>query len=68
MYFLKITNSIKQRGKRQENEYKFVGELNNEIRKQWQRIFSHAEAGIRYQLFTYEEYKREKAKEENKEE
>ena len=56
MYVVKITRSIKARGKRPEAEYKFIGELTDEVRKQWQRIFSHAEAGIRYELMTFAEY------------
>lgn len=63
MYVVKIKNSIKQRGKRPESEYKFIGELTPEVRKQWARIFSHAEAGVNYELMTYAEFsEQEKAK------
>lgn len=59
MYIVKIMNSIKQRGKRPEVEYKFIGELTPEVRQQWARVFSHAEAGISYKLITYAQYSEE---------
>ena len=63
MYILKIMNSIKQRGKRPETEYKFIGELTPEVRKQWAKNFAHAEAGTSYKLMTYAEFsEQEKAK------
>ena len=68
MYVVKIINPIKQRGKRKKNEFKFIGELTDEVRKQWKRIFSHGESGLKYKLLTYQEYQILKAKEEKEEE
>lgn len=59
MYVVKITNSIKARGKRPEQEFKFIGELTPEVRQQWAKIFSHAEAGISYKLMTYAQFSEE---------
>ena len=64
MYVVKIINSIKARGKRPEMEYKFVGELTEEVRQQWKKIFSHAEKGVSYELFTFEEYEEREKKDE----
>ena len=59
MYIVKIMNSIKARGKRPEQEFKFIGELTPEVRQQWAKIFSHAEAGISYKLMTYAQFSEE---------
>lgn len=67
MYVVKIIRLIKARGKHTETEFKFIGELTEEVRKQWQRIFSHAEAGIRYELMTFAEYDRYLKEEEQEE-